>query len=466
MSVTDEAVSDWGVCETQRAIQKREISAVEVCDEVLSRIEAKNPTLNAFLRVYAEDARSAAAEADKALAQGDPTGRLHGVPLAHKDMFDRKGYLTTCGSAIRRDYRAQTTATVLDRVEAEGAINIGALNMSEFANGPTGHNEHWGECRNPVNPAHIPGGSSSGSGSAVGGGLVAGSLCSDTTGSIRLPAAMCGVYGLKPTNGRVSRAGAMGVSFSLDAVGPIARRVEDCARLLSVISGPDAADPTVLSLPHEDFEAGLDDEIAGMTIRIPENYYFDDIDHEIAKALDEAIKVFESLGAHIERVTLPHHDIVSGLLNIVVLSEQCTLHDYWQRTQPDDYSPLVRGRMKAGFGFTAVEYLKALQMRAPVTRDVEKAAFTGASAMLIPALRFPVPTLIDMDVKDHPRMREILGGVNHCVRTINYFGFPAISCPAGRSASGLPIGFQLVGANFSERTLLRIARAHEKAISG
>jgi aspartyl-tRNA(Asn)/glutamyl-tRNA(Gln) amidotransferase subunit A len=454
--------ADLSLTETVEAVSSGTLSAVEVAEATLARIEARQPVLNCFIRVDPEGAIDAAKAADASRARGETLGPLHGAPLAHKDMYYRVGVTVTCGSAIRRDFVPDVTATVLERLDAAGAVHVGALNMSEFASGPTGHNVHWGTCRNPWNPAHITGGSSTGSGSATGGRLVTGSLGSDTGGSIRLPAGICGVYGIKPTQGRVSRHGVMGLSFSLDNVGPLARTARDCARLLSVIAGPDAMDTTTLPVPGEDYEADLEGGVAGLRIAVPETYYFDDIDPEIAEALDEVLATFEAMGASIRRVSLPHHDVIGGLGNIVGGAEGCALHAHWQETCPELYSPLVRARMMGGFGYTAVEYLKAMHLRPKIAAAVEQAAFWEAEVMLTPLLRFPVPTLAETDVGDRQGFQEVLGSINYCTRPINYLGFPALSVPAGFSASGLPIGFQLVGPPLAERLLFRFAGAFER----
>ncbi|OWU83529.1 hypothetical protein ATO6_18890 [Oceanicola sp. 22II-s10i] len=456
--------ADWSLTDQVGAMKTGTLTAVDLAEATLKRIEARQPVLNCFIRVDEEGTRAAAKAADARRETGEPLGPLHGAPLAHKDMYYRKGVPVTCGSEIRRAFVPDVTATVLEKLDAAGALHVGALNMSEFASGPTGHNEHWGTCRNPWNPAHITGGSSTGSGSSVGGRLVAGSLGSDTGGSIRLPAGICGVYGIKPTQGRVSRHGVMGLSFSLDNVGPLARTARDCARILTAIAGPDPKDTTALPVPAEDYEADIDAGVKGMTIAIPETFYFDDIDPEVAKAIDAVIAAYESQGANIVRVTLPHHDVIDGLGSIVSAAEQCTIHDHWQRTCPEKYAPLIRARMMAGYGVTAVEYLKAMHLRSRIASDVAAAAFGGAQVMLAPTVRFPVPTLEEMDVKDSPNMPEALGRVNHSTRPINYLGFPGLSVPCGFTASGLPIGFQLIGPAFSERMLFRFAGAYEAAV--
>lgn len=455
--------ADWSITQTVDAVNAGHASAVEVAEAALARIAKRQPVLNCFIRIDNERALESAKALDKARAEGAPTGPLHGAILAHKDMYYRAGLVSTCGSDIRRDFVPDITATVLERLDAAGAIEVGTLNMSEFASGPTGHNLHHGDCRNPWNPDHITGGSSTGSGSAVGGRLVAGSLGSDTGGSIRLPAGICGAYGVKPTQGRVSRRGVMGLSFSLDNVGPIARTAQDCARMLSVIAGPDAMDTTALPVPADDYEADLDAGVAGLRIAVPKNYYFDDITPEISKALDQVLDLYKSLGAQILHVELPHHDIITSLANAIGSSEQCTLHDFWQRTCPEKYAPLIRARMQAGFGVSAVEYLKAMHLRGPISRAVSEAAFNEADVLFLPVLRFPVPTLAETNVGDGSALHDVLGRINYCTRPINYLGFPSLSVPCGFSESGLPVAFQLAGPALSERMLFRFAGAFEAA---
>ena len=456
------AIADWTLVETAEAIAARKISALEVTDAALARIGARQPELNAFVRIDGDGARTAAKAADAKLARGERAGPLHGVPLAHKDMFYRPGVPVTCGSAVRRNFRPDYLATVLARLDTAGAVTVGALNMSEFANGPTGHNVHFGPTRNPWNTAHITGGSSSGSGTAVAGRLVYGSIGSDTGGSIRLPGGICGVYGIKPTQGRVSRYGAMGLSFSLDNIGPLARTARDCARLLQVVAGPDPNDLTAADEAVDDYEAGLGQGIAGLRIAVATNHYWDDMSPEIGDVLEPALGAMTKLGARVGRREVPYHAELRGLGNIVISAEFCTLHDDWLRNQHEDYAPLVRARMKQGYAFTAVEYLKAVQVRPRITKAFVDDVFGSADALFLPVLRFPVPTIADTDVRDSDNMNEVLGSLNHCTWPMNYLGLPGLSVPAGFSKNGLPVGFQLVGRPFAEAMLLRIATAYER----
>ena len=456
------AIADWTLCETAAAIAARKVSSSEVTEAVLARIAARQPVLNAFVRIDEEGARKAANAADTKVAAGGTVGPLHGVPLAHKDMFYRPGVPVTCGSAVRRNFRPDYLATVLARLDAAGAHDVGALNMSEFANGPTGHNVHFGPTRNPWNPAHITGGSSSGSGTAVAGRLVYGALGSDTGGSIRLPSGSCGVYGIKPTQGRVSRYGCMGLSFSLDSIGPLARTAKDCARLLKVIAGADDDDATAANVPVDDYEAGLDEGVKGLRIAVASNHYWEGMSPEVGDVLETALGTLAKLGASVTRREVPYHNELRGLGNIVISSEFCALHDDWLRTRHDLYAPLVRARMKQGYAFTAVEYLKAVQVRPRITKAFVDDVFGTADALFLPVLRFPVPTVAETDVRDGDNMNEVLGSLNHCTWPINYLGLPGLSVPAGFSTSGLPVGFQLVGRPFAEAMLFRMAGAYER----
>lgn len=455
-------IADWSLVETADAIASRKVSALDVTEAMLALIAKRQPLLNAYVRVDEEGVRAEAKAADERQAADGSIGPLHGVPLAHKDMFYRPGVPVTCGSAIRRNFRPDYLATVLARLDAAGAVTLGALNMSEFASGPTGVNVHYGATHNPWNTEHMTGGSSSGSGTAVAGRIAYGSLGSDTGGSIRLPGGVCGVYGMKPTQGRVSRYGAMGLSFSLDTIGPLTRTVRDCARMLYVIAGPDPEDATAATVPVDDYESILDKGIGGLRIAVATNHYWDGMDSEIGGALEGVLGVLGKLGAKVHRCTAPYHEELRGLGNIVISAEFCTLHDDWLRNHHDDYAPLVRARMKQGYAFTAVEYLKAVQVRPRITKAFVDEIFGAADALFLPVLRFPVPKIADVDVRDGPNMNEVLGSINHCTWPINYLGLPGLSVPAGFSKSGLPISFQLVGRPFAEATLFRIASAYER----
>jgi aspartyl-tRNA(Asn)/glutamyl-tRNA(Gln) amidotransferase subunit A len=307
--------------EVAQAIAKKRISSREVTQSCLDRIAQWQSRLNAFMTIDTHQALAAADAADAALAKGNLAGPLHGVPLAHKDMYYEAGKVVTCGSRIRRDFVATTTATAVQRLKDAGTIRLGSLQMVEFAYGPTGHNTHYGPVHNPWSVDHITGGSSSGSGSAVAARLTFAALGSDTGGSIRMPAHFCGVTGLKTTWGRISRAGAMPLSQSLDTVGPLARTVEDCALLLGLMAGADAADPTAASGPLPDYMAATRESIKGLKIGVPSAFYVDDLDPEVARILDETMAVLKREGAEIVQVELPDQRQLTAACQLVLAVE-------------------------------------------------------------------------------------------------------------------------------------------------
>ena len=443
------------------AIRRRKVSSAEITKALLARVKKWQPKIHAFARVEAEDAMKAARAADRALANGKIKGPLHGVPLAHKDMYYVKGKLAECGSKIRKGWVAPTTATALTRLEAAGAHRLGALNMVEFAFGPTGHNIHTGHVRNPWNPKHITGGSSSGSGAAVGARLVPAALGSDTGGSIRMPAHFCGVTGLKPTNGRVSRANAMPLSFTLDTVGPLARSAEDCGLVAAATMGPDPLDPTTDGAPLWDAQAAKRAPL-GMTIGIPKSFYVDDLEADVDKALDEAIATFRKLGARIVQVDLPDQTLISAAALIVIGVEALTIHAPWLRTRAADYSEQVRNRLMNGAAYSAVEYLEALRRRGPALA-AHLEAIGKCDAILVPAVRVAAPTIAETDVGGGPNADAVILGITRFMRPVNYLGLPSLGIPAGFGKSGLPIGLQLIGRPFRDETLVALGAAFQNA---
>ncbi len=443
------------------AIRRRKVSSLEVTKALFARIEKWQPTLNAFARTEAEDALKAAKAADRALAAGKAKGPLHGVPVAHKDMYYSKGKLAECGSKIRRGWIAPATATAVERLEAAGSFRLGALNMVEFAYGPTGHNVHTGNVCNPWDPACITGGSSSGSGSAVGARLVPAALGSDTGGSIRLPAHFCGVTGFKPSNNRVSRANAMPLSFTLDTVGPLAQTAEDCAIILSVIAGPDPLDPTTDRAPKWDARAAKR-PAKGLTIGIPKSFYVDDLEADVAKALDDTIATFKALGVKVVQVDLPDQVLVSAAAMIVLAVEAATYHAPWLRSRPDDYGAQVRNRLQNGLAYSAVEYLEALRWRGPALAT-HLAAIGKCDALLAPVSRAVAPTIAETDIGGAGNAEAIIQAVTRFMRPINYLGLPALVVPAGQGQRGLPIGLQLIGRPFNDETVAALGIAFQSA---
>jgi aspartyl-tRNA(Asn)/glutamyl-tRNA(Gln) amidotransferase subunit A len=455
-------ITGLSLSEIAAAIRDRRISSREATAACLERIGRWGPVLNCFIRLDAERALKSAAEADEALARGEVRGPLHGVPLAHKDMYYRAGTVATCGSKIRRDFVPDHTATALDRLDRAGALQLGTLNMAEFALGPTGHNEHYGHCRNPYSRDHITGGSSSGSGAGTAARLFYGALGSDTGGSIRLPAAICNLAGIKPTAGRVSRYGAMPLSHSHDCVGPLARTVRDCAILLRLIAGPDANDPSAAGERVPDYELGLEDGAAGFRIGVPTGYFREEMTAEIEALFDAAIAEYRKAGATIVEVVPPDIDLANQLGTVVVSVEAATFHSTWFHTRPQDYSDQVRARIEPGFYHPGTRYLEALNLRAPLLARFGEAVFDKADALMTPVLGMPVPTIAETDVGGSPGLGRMLYAMTRNTRPINYLGLPALSVPGGFTANGLPWGFQLVGRPFAEPLLFRLGRAYER----
>jgi aspartyl-tRNA(Asn)/glutamyl-tRNA(Gln) amidotransferase subunit A len=444
------------------AIADKRFSSREVTQSCLDRIAKWQPHLNAFMAIEADEALKAADAADAALAKNDRRGLLHGVPLAHKDMYYETGKVVTCGSRIRRDFVATTTSTALQRLKDAGTIRLGSLQMAEFAYGPTGHNAHFGPVHNPFALDHITGGSSSGSGSAVAARLTFAALGSDTGGSVRMPAHFCGVTGLKTTVGRVSRAGAMPLSQSLDTVGPLARTAEDCAVLLGLMAGADPADPTAIGGPVPNYAAASAESMRGLTIGVPSAFYVDDLDPEVARVLDETIAVFKREGAKVVQVDLPDQRQLSGAAQLMLAVEAAAFHKRWMIERPQDYSPQVLMRLQNGLAISAITYLETMRWRGPALA-AHNAATAGVDAVIAPVSPVPAPTIVESDVGGSPGAEAVIQRLTRFTRPINYLGLPSLAIPSGFTRNGLPVGLQLIGRSFDEAILLRIGAAFQRA---
>jgi aspartyl-tRNA(Asn)/glutamyl-tRNA(Gln) amidotransferase subunit A len=460
MSATEPAL--MSLTSVAKAIAEKRVSSREVTKSCLDRIAQWQPSLNAFMAIEAEEALAAADAADAALAKGQGSGALHGVPLAHKDMYYDAGKVVTCGSKIRRDFVATTTSTALQRLKDAGTIRLGSLQMSEFAYGPTGHNAHYGAVHNPWAVDHITGGSSSGSGSAVAARLTFAALGSDTGGSIRMPAHFCGVTGLKTTVGRVSRAGAMPLSQSLDTVGPLARTAEDCALLLGLMAGADPADPTAITGPLPDYMAATRGQIKGLTIGVPTAFYVDDLDPEVGRILEETVAVLKGEGAKIVQVELPDQRQLTAACQFVLAVEAAAFHKRWMIERPGDYGAQVLMRLQNGLAIPGVSYLEVMRWRGPALA-AHLAAVDGVDAVLAPVAPVPAPTIAESDVGNSPDAEAVIQRLTRFTRPINYLGLPSLSIPTGFTDRGLPVGMQLIGRSFDEAMLMRIGAAFQRA---
>jgi aspartyl-tRNA(Asn)/glutamyl-tRNA(Gln) amidotransferase subunit A len=446
--------------EVAAAIRERKLSSVEVTQALLARIPKWQPKLNAFVRIEADEALAAAKEADAQLAKSGAQGPLHGVPMAHKDMYYFKGKPAGCGSKVRDGWIAPETSTAIKHLQKAGALRIGALHMAEFAYGPTGHNAYLGPACNPWNTERITGGSSSGSGAAVAARLTYAALGSDTGGSIRMPAHFCGVTGLKVSYGRVSRANALPLSFTLDTVGPLARSAEDCALIAELIFGEDPLDPVTAGAPAWDKAATLR-PVSSLKIGVPKSFYVDDLDADVAAALDNTIKTFQKLGAKIVTVDLPDQTAVAAAALTVLAVEATSFHAPWMRTRAQDYTPQVRSRLENGVAYSAIEYLEALRWRGPALA-AHLEAIGDVDVVVAPASRAVAPKIVDTDAGGGPQADEMVIAMMRFMRPINYLGVPVLVVPVAHSAQGLPIGLQLLGRPHGDETLIALGRAFQE----
>ena len=445
------------------AIRDKRVSALELTRAALARAHALQPACNPFVRIDEDEALSAARACDAELAAGELRGPLHGVPLAHKDMFYRKGRVSTCGSKIRADWRADSTASVLEKLDAAGAIQIGNLNMTEFAYGPTGQNAFLGDARNPWNTDHLTGGSSSGAAVSVAARAVFAALGSDTAGSVRMPAALCGVTGMKTTFGRVSRAGCMPLSQSLDTIGPLTRTVADNALMLSIIAGRDARDPSTLDVAVPDYVTAAATPAKGLTIGLPRGFFDEQVEPQVAALIAAAAQVFRELGVDVVEVAMPDLDAINATGFVLTWSDVIGVHGRWMRERAQDYTMQTRGRIEVTLAANAADYVDAQRARGRLLRDFAASVFTKCDALLAPVLAFPVPRLSDVDVSGGPSMMRILDEITRLMRPINVLGLPALALPCGFTAGELPCGMQLIGRPFAEDRLYRLGGAYQGA---
>ena len=442
------------------AIRKKTLSPVEVVRGYLDRIERLNPKLSHFITVDAEGALARA----RALEGESPRGPLHGVPLGYKDLCAVAGLATSCGMKTPDYFLSARDCTAVTRLSRAGAITLGKLNMSELAMGPFGDNAHHGDAQNPWRPGHVTGGSSSGSGGAVAARLCAGALGSDTGGSIRLPAAVCGIVGLKPTYGRVSRAGAMALSWSHDHLGPMTVTVRDCALLLGVIAGRDPADATSSHRKVPDYTAALDGSVRGLRVGVPEGYYFDGLDPEVERATREAIEVIRKLGTRMERLTVPDPEpMVVACNNKMVAAEAAAIHSRILKERPGELQPAVLARLAPGLRVSAYDYIQGSRLRAQFTREFITDVFSRTDVLVAPTIPEPAPALAEAKSGTTDDVVKRMGRFSRLTRPFNALGLPVLSVPCGFSAAGLPIGLQIVGRPFDEATVLRLGHAYEEA---
>jgi len=439
------------------------LSSLEVTEACLQRIEDLAPKLKCIADIDPDAARDQARKADDKRAKSGATGPLHGVPLAHKDMYYRKGRISGCGSKIRADFVSDHTSSALTRLDDAGALDIARLNMVEFALGVTGHNDVMPTPRNPWNTEHFTGGSSSGSGASVAARLVYAALGSDTGGSIRLPAACCGLVGMKPTLGRVSRYGAMPLSHSLDTVGPLTRTVGDNALVLQTIAGEDKKDPTTSALAVADYTGQIDIGVKGLRIGVPNRHFYDGIDAGVETLVRASLDTYAAAGAEIVAIDIPESIAATNIMtSLITAVEGSTLHYEWLRDRYDDYGAQTRTRFSMGLMTPATVYHQALSMRAKILQDFAKAVFDKADILHTPMITMPIPKYSKSDSVGDQAFLDLITRFGQCTRPINYLGLPGLNVPCGFTDNGLPCSFQLVGRPFDEKTLYRAGYAYER----
>jgi aspartyl-tRNA(Asn)/glutamyl-tRNA(Gln) amidotransferase subunit A len=442
-------------------IERRDVSPVAVTEATLERIEQLEPQLNAYVTIMAETALAEAEQAEQEIARGEYRGPLHGVPLSVKDLFYTKGVRTTAASRVTADFVPDFDATIVTRLREAGAIIVGKTNMAEFAFGET--HPDFGSTHNPWNLDFGTNGSSSGSGAAVAAGLGYGSFGSDTGGSIRLPAAFCGIVGLKPTYGRVSRAGVVPLSWSLDHVGPMTRTVRDCAILLEAVAGADPADPTAANVDVPHYASAIDREAPRITIGVVQPADDDGVLPDVREATDRAAVILRDLGFHTVPVEQPHPEQAVRALMAIMCVEASTFHLPWLKSRPEDYSVNTRERLELGALLPGTVYVQGLQARRIVI-DAYRTLFQEIDLLLTPASPFPSYRLGGQRVEPvSEKGGDRMNGLIRFSGPFDLTGMPGISVPCGVTSEGLPIGIQLAGPAFSEELLFQVAHTFQQA---
>lgn len=466
--------------ELREKLLSGELTAQKVTEELFCQIEEKDPLIDAYLTLDKENALRAAQEVDARLKQGEKPGLLAGIPIAIKDNICTRGLKTTCASKILANFISPYDAHVIERLRAEGAVIIGKTNLDEFAMGSSTENSGFKPTKNPWDLSRIPGGSSGGSAAAVAAGMAYMALGSDTGGSVRQPAGLCGVVGLKPTYGRVSRYGLVAFGSSLDQIGPITRDVRDAALLLQVIAGHDTRDSTCIKEPIPDYLASIDDPFEGVRLGVPKEYFAEGLNDEVRGAVEEAIKIYQGLGADIVEISLPHTQYAVAVYYIIATAEASSnlarydgvrygyrtsssngIIEMYSRSRAEGFGSEVKRRIMLGTyalssGYYEAYYLKASKVRNLIRQDF-LSAFEKVDFIICPTS--PTPAF-----KLGERIENPLEMYLSDVYTIpaNLAGIPGISIPCGFTKDNLPVGLQLMGKHFDEAGLLKVARAFER----
>jgi len=446
--------------ELEKRLRSREVSCVELIEQTFADIK-KRDTFHSLITLTEEQALAEARERDRELAEGRDRGPLHGVPIAHKDLFYTRGIRTTAGSLIYKDFVPDYDATVVERLRSAGAISIGKANQHELAYGITSKNPHFGFVLNPRDPKRLPGGSSGGSATLVAAGFLPMALGTDTGGSIRIPASYCGITGIKPTYGRVSRYGVLPLAFSLDHVGPLASCVEDCALTMNAIAGADPRDPTCVHLPIPEFNLPSPADLKGVRIGIPKNFFFESVHEEVASAVHKAIAKLDRLGASLVETQIPDLAAANIVARTIQYAESAAVYAQHRNRAlfgNDVWALLEQGRMIAGH-----TYVNAQRVRTLFRREFD-ALWEKIDILAAPSTPVTAPLSDAATVQIGENEEDTRMASTRFARAINLVGEPALSLPCGRDSVGLPIGMQFISAPFTEPTLLQAARLLEAAL--
>jgi aspartyl-tRNA(Asn)/glutamyl-tRNA(Gln) amidotransferase subunit A len=445
------------VAEASELLRSKKLSPVEYAKALIERVERHDKNLNAFLRFTPELALADARRAEGEITRGEWRGPFHGVPYGLKDIIDYEGLPTTAHSKILKDNVAKADAVVAQKLRAAGGVFMGKLSTHEFAIGGPSFDLPWPPARNPWNRDHFCGGSSSGSGAATAAGFLPFALGTDTGGSVRNPAAMCGVVGIKPTYGRVSRRGVLPLAFSLDHVGPLTRTARDNALVLELIAGHDPLDPGSADVPSESFTRDIDRGVEGLRIGVIRHFYARDMqaDPEMTAGIDAAVMKLADLGAQVREVeTAPLGEYIA-CNRVILASEAFAVHENWMRERPQDYGALARERLMAGAFVRAADYVNATRLRRKLT-DAFHALFDDVDVIVTAGSMDPACRIDDPAAVEYTYGRQARA-------PFNVTGSPALSVPAGFSRNGLPLSIQLVGRPFDEALTYRVAHAYERA---
>ena len=444
-----------------RELLARHLSPVEVVMALLGRIEADET--NSFITVTAERALEKASLAEREILAGRHRGPLHGVPVALKDIIYTRGVRTTMGSALYAGHVPDRSATVALKLEEAGSVLIGKTNTHEVAYGPTGDRSYFGPTLNPHDARRITGGSSGGSGAAVAANLCYGALGSDTGGSIRIPAALCGTVGMKPTFGLVSKSGVFPLCWSLDHVGPITSTVEDNAMMLNVLAGHDPEDPYSLDLPAEDFTRNLRRGLPGAGIGLPTSFYFDHVDEEVGALVSEAVEVFRSLGARVREAEIPNLWDTLKAQRLILGAEAYAVHEKRLENEPEAFGEEVRERLMEGERPKAYRYANARRRGMLASVEFDR-VLESVDVLLTPTLPIAATQIGQREVSIGDYDESVRSALTRYTGPTDLTGHPSLSIPCGSTASGLPVGLQLIGRHFDEATLYRFGHAYEEAV--